>query len=144
MNLPRGSLVDRCPYCERWIQRRTEGQNGDLHALCTDMAEQLDWPRKSGNKIDAEAWKRLLMSAWERTHGRQAEFYPSLDCVGFDVVYRRTSLLSRTEMQEVLHFVNAWAANEGVVRTKSKRQQREEEEERALMDRWSKAREVVA
>jgi len=125
-------FADRCPHCGRMIEQRTEMQNGDFHALCTDLHKQQDWPRKSGLKISVLAWKRLMVATWERAHGRPAEFYPALDGQGFDVVYKRTSRMDKTEMQELLHFANAWAANEGVVRTKSKRMLREEEEREAF------------
>ena len=130
-------FADYCPSCGVYIEIRTEAQNGDFHALCTDLHKQQDWPRGSGLKIPVLAWKRLLVATWERAHGRPAEFYPALDGKGFDVVYKRTSRMAKTEMQELLHFSNAWAAENGVVRTKSKRQQREEAEEKALMDEWS-------
>lgn len=119
-------FADYCPHCGKFIEVRTQGQNGDFHMLCTDLSKQRDWPRKSGCKISVLAWKRLLVAAWEREHGRHAELYPTIDGEGFDVVYRRTSRLSRTEMQELIHFGNAWAANEGVVRSKSKREREEE------------------
>lgn len=125
-------FCDRCPSCGVLIEQRDEAQNGDFHSLCTDLSKQLHWPRGSGLRIPVLAWKRLLVAAWEREHGRPAEFYPSLDGRGFDVVYKRTSRMARTEMQELLHFANAWAANEGVVRTKSKRMLREEEEQEAF------------
>ena len=121
-----------CPRCGLLIEPRTEGQNGQLHALCTDMSKQLDWPRGSGCKISELAFKRLLIAAWERAHERPAEIYPALDGHGFDVVYTRSSRMSRQEMEGVLHFGNAWAAEAGVVRTKSKRQLREEEAADAL------------
>ena len=127
-----GFFASRCPNCGVLIEQRTETQNGQLHALCTDMANQLDWPRGSGCKISALAFKRLLIAAWERAHERPAEIYPALDGHGFDVVYTRSSRMSRQEMEGVLHFGNAWAAENGVVRTKSKRQLREEEERDAL------------
>lgn len=125
-------FADRCPNCGVRIEVRTEVQNGQLHALCTDLANQVPWPRGSGCKISALAYKRLLTAAWERAHERPAEIYPALDGHGFDAVYTRTSRMSRQEMEGMLHFGNAWAAEEGVVRTKSKRQLREEEASDAL------------
>ena len=117
-----------CPNCGVLIEQRTEAQNGQLHALCSDLSKQQDWPRGSGIKIGVVAWKRLLIAAWERAHERPPEIYPAIDGHGFDVVYKRSSRMSRQEMEGVLHFGNAWAAENGVVRTKSMRQLREEEE----------------
>jgi hypothetical protein len=121
-------FTDHCSVCGVLIEVRTPEQNGQLHALCTDLANQLNWPVQGGTKIGKVAWKRLLIAAWERAHGRPAEIYPSIDGHGFDVIYTRSSRLSREEMEGVLHFGNAFAAENLVVRTKSKRQLREEEE----------------
>lgn len=126
-----------CPNCGVRIEQRTEAQNGQLHALCTDLSKQCDWPRGSGNKIGVVAWKRLLIASWERAHERVAEIYPALDGHGFDVVYTRTSRMSRQEMEGVLHFGNVFAAENGVTRTKSKRQLRSEAEEEAW---WAEQR----
>jgi len=57
---------------------------------------------------------------------RPAEIYEALDGQGFDTVYTRSSRMSRQEIEGLLHFGNAWAAENGVVRTKSRRQLREE------------------
>lgn len=108
-------FAGKCPHCGRIIQQRNEGQNGAFHALCTELDRQLDWPRGSGLKIGAVPWKRLLVCAWERTHGRPADIYPALDGHGFDMVYRRTSRMTRQEMSELIEFAHAWAAEQGVV-----------------------------
>lgn len=108
-------FTDRCPHCKQLIEVRTHGQNGAFHALCSDIDRQLDWPRGSGLRIGVLAWKRLLIAAWERTHGQQAEFHPAIDGPGFDVVYRRSSRLTKQEMNELIEFGNSWAAQNGVV-----------------------------
>lgn len=110
-------FADYCPECGAFIEQRTHGQNGAFHALCSEIDTQLDWPRGSGLKIGVLPWKRLLIAAWERTHGRPAEFFPSIDGVGFDCVYRRSSRLSKKEMSGLLEFSNAWAAEQGVTIT---------------------------
>lgn len=109
-------FADHCPNCGAFIEQRNTGQNGAFHALCAEIDRALDWPRGSGLKIGVLPWKRLLVAAWERTHGRRAELYPALDGEGFDVVYKRSSRLSKKEMSELLEFANAWAAENGVVR----------------------------
>ena len=109
-------FCDYCPECGARIEVRTQGQNGAFHMLCSEIDTQLDWPRGSGNKIGILPWKRLLIAAWERVNDRPAEIYPALDGKGFDVVYRRSSRLSKKEMGDLLHFANAWAAENGVIR----------------------------
>lgn len=108
-------FCSQCPNCGCRIEVRTVEQNGLFHLLCTTLSKQCDWPRNSGKKISVLAWKRLLISAWERAHGRAAEFYPALDGAGFDVVYRRSSRLSKKEFSELQEFATAWAAQEGVL-----------------------------
>lgn len=108
-------FADHCPECGAFIEQRTQGQNGAFHALCSELDAQLDWPLGSGNKIGILPWKRLLIAAWERANERPAQFFPSIDGKGFDVVYRRSSRLSKKEMGDLLHFANAWAAEQGVV-----------------------------
>lgn len=98
-----------------WIRPRTVDQSNALHAICGDLSRQRDWPRGSGEMLDTEAWKRLLISAWERAHGRPAAMYPALDGAGFDVVYRRSSRLAKSEFSELLEFACAWAVENGVV-----------------------------
>lgn len=106
--------VDRCPRCMTTLRERTTEKNARFHAVMGELAAQLDWPRGSGNRLDIEAWKRLIVSAYERAHGRPAEFYPSIDGAGFDVVYRRTSRMSQEEMRDVIDFAESWALEQGV------------------------------
>jgi hypothetical protein len=112
MNRP--YVVDKCPNCGTFLRGRTGEQNNGMHAVFDDIAKQQDWPRGSGQKLDGEAWKRLLMAAYERANNRAAEFYPALDGHGFDVVYRRTSKLSKREASEFMEFVFAWCAEQGL------------------------------
>lgn len=93
-------------------ETRSLKQNALLHALIGDIARQLEW---AGAKRDAEVWKRLLVAAWLRARGESVEVLPALDGHGVDVVFRRTSTLSRDECGELVDFVQAWAAQQGVV-----------------------------
>jgi len=97
------------------LRERSLEQNDALHAKLTDIAEQLDWPRGSGQKLSVEQWKRLCLAAWERTQGRSAEVFPALDGHGFDVVYRRSSRLNKSEASELLEYLTAWATDNNVV-----------------------------
>lgn len=92
-------------------ETRSLKQNALLHALIGDIARQLEW---AGAKRDAEVWKRLLVAAWLRARGESVEVLPALDGHGVDVVFRRTSQLSRAECAELVDYVMAWAAENGV------------------------------
>lgn len=103
--------IDRCPHCAGVLRERSVEQNAKLHAVLQDISTQKQW---AGKWLDVEAWKRLMVSAWERTEGRGAEFYPALDGVGFDVVYSRTSRFNKQEMIELIEYVTAWAVSNDV------------------------------
>lgn len=109
---PRQSIrIDRCPRCGCTLRERTTEKNAHLHALLGEIAEQKKW---AGKTLDIEAWKRLLVAAYERAHGRPAEFYPAVDGQGFDVVYRRTSCMEQREIRDLILYVEVWAIDNGV------------------------------
>lgn len=103
--------IDRCPHCGGGLIVRTVEQNAKLHALLSDIAAQKTW---AGQKLDVEDWKRLMTSAWERANNRQARIFPTLDGAGIDVLYRRTSRMSKAEMIELIEYATAWACSNGV------------------------------
>lgn len=88
-------------------QRRNNSQNALLHATLADIASRREW---AGRKWEAEVWKRLLTAAWMRTRGEQLVVVPALDGHGVDVVFQRTSRLSKAEMAELIDFIQAWEA----------------------------------
>lgn len=90
---------------------RNLNQNAALHATIADIASQKQW---AGEHMDVEAWKRLLTAAWCRATQQGAKIVPALDGYGFDVIYRRTSTLSKRECGELLEYVTAWAVDNGV------------------------------
>lgn len=103
--------VDRCPRCGTTLRERSNEKNAHLHAILGAIAKQKQW---AGQWLDIEAWKRLIVAAYERTHGREVEIYPAIDGKGFDVVYRRTSRMSQEEIREVILFAESWAIDQGV------------------------------
>lgn len=92
-------------------ETRSYRQNRFLHAMLGDIAAQVQW---AGKKRDAEVWKRLLVAAWCRARREQVELLPALDGHGVDIVFRRTSQLTRTECAELCDFIQAWAVEQGV------------------------------
>jgi hypothetical protein len=107
----RPSRVDRCPHCGGSIILRSTEQNDKLHSLLADISSQKQW---AGQWLDLEDWKRLMTAAWERANKRQARIFPSLDGAGIDVVYQRTSRMSKQDMSELIEFATAWAIDQGV------------------------------
>jgi hypothetical protein len=88
-------------------EKRSEQENRLLHSLLGHIAATKEW---AGSKHDAETWKRLLTAAWCRAHGEQIKILPALDGCGVDIVFRRTSELTRSECADLIEFVFSWGA----------------------------------
>lgn len=91
--------------------RRNGEQNRLLHALLGEIARQVVW---AGKKWDVEDWKRLLTAAWIRARGQSVAMVPAVDGHGFDVLYQRTSTLSKGECAELVDFIYSWAAEQDI------------------------------
>lgn len=87
-------------------EKRSDAQNRLLHALLSDISKQKEW---AGAKRDVDTWKRLLTAAWLRSRGEHIEMLPALDGNGIDIVFRKTSQLTKAECSELSEFVMAWA-----------------------------------
>ncbi len=118
-------FAERCPHCGLPIEVITEPQKVAFQLLCMDIDRQRQVPEGSGHHLGAKAWKQMLISAWERAHDREVEVLPAIDGVGWDVVFRRADRLSKTEASEIIAFADAWCAERGIVRSKSRRELRE-------------------
>lgn len=88
-------------------ESRSDSQNKLLHALITEISQTHEW---AGKKRDVETWKRLLVAAWTRARGESTEILPALDGHGVDVVFRRTSKMTKAEVNELIEFIEAWRA----------------------------------
>ena len=100
--------------CEIVVKEATRNgdQNAKLHAMFSDISAQKEW---AGSHHDITVWKRLLTAAWLRARGDGVQMYPALDGHGIDIVYERTSELSRKDCAELIEYVTAWAVNNDVV-----------------------------
>lgn len=92
-------------------ETRSDAQNRLLHSRINDIRNQCEW---SGRRWDTEDWKRLLTAAWCRTRNEGVQMVPSLDGRGFDVLYQRTSKLTRRECAELSEYAMAWGDSQGV------------------------------
>jgi len=93
-----------------WVVKVTEPtrnleQNARLHALLTEIAESREW---TGRKWDVDTWKRLLTGAWLRTRNESPQMLPAIDGHGVEVIYQRTSQLTKRECSELMEFIEAW------------------------------------
>jgi len=106
MTAPDGFVVDIRP------PTRTGAENRLLHAIIGEVADKIEW---AGKKRDAETWKRLLVAAWSRIHGESVEVLPALDGHGVDIVPARTSKLTKKECADLIEYIYAWGAENGIM-----------------------------
>lgn len=92
-------------------EKRSDAQNRLLHACLSDISKQIEW---AGAKRDVDTWKRLLTAAWLRARGEHVEMLPAIDGNGVDIVFRRTSQLTKAECAELSEFVMSWAVDNNV------------------------------
>lgn len=97
-----------CPTCDAL---RNDEQNKRLHAMLNDIAKQVTW---HGQKFPAGVWKRLCTAAWLREEGERAVMIPALDGMGVDVIYERTSKLSKKRMASLITWVDAFGGEHSV------------------------------
>jgi hypothetical protein len=88
--------------------KRTLAQNDRMWAMLTDIAAQKE---HLGRKYTPDIWKALFMSAC----GREVQFVPSLDGTAFLPLGYRSSDLSKGEMSDLIEFMLAWGAENGIV-----------------------------
>ena len=91
--------------------KRSDKENRLLHAMLTHISKTQEW---AGKRRDVETWKRLLVAAWCRARGEQVEFLPALDGYGVDIVFRRTSQLTRKECAELIDYIFCWGSTHDV------------------------------
>ena len=101
---------NKCEITVREATRNGE-QNAKLHAMFSDVAKQKEW---GGSMLPIDVWKRLLTAAWLRARGDGVQMYQALDGQGIDIVYERTSQLSKKDCAELIEYVMAWAVTAGV------------------------------
>jgi hypothetical protein len=88
--------------------KRTTDQNAKLWAMLTDIAQQKE---HCGRKYTTDQWKCLFLHAL----GKEMQFIPSLDGSTFLPYGNSSSALSKSEMAELIEFITAWGAQNGVV-----------------------------
>ena len=93
-------------------ETRSDAENRLLHVLLSHISKTQEW---AGKKHDVETWKRLMVAAWYRAIGEQVELLPAIDGHGIDIVFRRTSQLTRGECAELIEFIFAWGTHQGIV-----------------------------
>lgn len=85
---------------------RTIPQNDRFWAMLTDVARQAT---HNGRRYPAETWKALFMQA----HGYEVQFMMGLQGEPFPMGFR-SSKLTKDQMTELMDFIEAWSAQNGV------------------------------
>ena len=102
--------AQKAPYGARIEFReakRTNEQNDRMWAMLTDVATQAT---HHGRRYSPDQWKVIFMAAC----GREVQFIPSLDGQTFIPWGQSSSKLSKQEMSELMEFIAAWGAENGV------------------------------
>lgn len=110
-------------FCKPWLvaghrlsltvatEKRSDKENRLLHAMLGYIAKHHEW---AGSKHDIDTWKRLLIAAWCRAIGETVKILPALDGCGVDIVFRRSSDLSRSECADLITFIFAWGVDNDI------------------------------
>lgn len=88
--------------------KRTLPQNDRFWAMLTDISRQAT---HQGRKYTPDQWKVIFMHAC----GREVQFIPSLDGSTFIPWGQSSSDLGVKEMTDLIEFMFAWGAENGVV-----------------------------
>ena len=87
--------------------KRTLPQNDRFWAMLTDVAAHM---KKLGRDHTPDQWKVIFMAAY----GHEVQFLPSLDQRTFIPLGHSSSDLSVREMTDLIEFMFAWGAENGV------------------------------
>lgn len=90
------------------VAKRSLPQNDRLWAMLTDISKQKE---HCGRKYTPDIWKCLMMHAC----GRTMQFVPALDNSTVMPLGYRSSDLGKSEMSDLIEFMFAWGAENGVV-----------------------------
>lgn len=88
--------------------KRSLPQNDHMWALLTDISVQKE---HHGRKYTPDQWKVIFLAAI----GREVQFIPALGGAGFIPWGQSSSDLSKQEMSDLIEFILAWGAENGVV-----------------------------
>jgi hypothetical protein len=102
-------VAEDAPWTLELRQRtRTDDQNAALHGLITQILKQR--PHHHGMKMSKEAYKAIFMHAL----GREQKMLPNLDGDGFFPMGLSTSKLTVSDFADLIEFILAWCAREGL------------------------------
>jgi hypothetical protein len=87
--------------------KRTLPQNDRLHAMITDVQQQMLW---HGQRLSLADWKLVFMAALKQ----EMRIVPNIDGTGFVQLGRSTANLSTHEMSDLFEIIEAFGAQHGI------------------------------
>jgi hypothetical protein len=90
---------------------RSLDQNSRFWAMLTDCAVQ---GRINGRRFNTEDWKTMFMTAYAEERGLEIRHLPALNRAGMIPCGRSSSDLSVQEMTELMDWIDAWGAENGI------------------------------
>ena len=100
---------------------RSDIQNAAIHAALTDIADQLPWPRDTGELHDVAWWKRRCTLGWLIETRQEREMITSLEGEEFAFLLPHTSDLDVSQCAALREWILAFGATNGVVFKEPKR-----------------------
>jgi hypothetical protein len=105
MNAPAGYTVRVEP------PKRNGDQNAKFHAMCEDIARQVEW---LGKKRTKDQWKVLLVSGHAVATKEGSEVVPGLEGE-FVNIRESTAQMSKARGSSLIEYTAAWGAMNGVI-----------------------------
>ncbi len=90
---------------------RSLDQNSRFWAMLTDCAVQ---GRINDRRFNTEQWKLMFMHAYAEERGIEIKYLPALNRAGMVPCGRSSSDLSVQEMSELMDYIAAWGAENGI------------------------------
>jgi hypothetical protein len=90
---------------------RSLDQNSRFWAMLTDVAVQ---GRVKDRRFNTEDWKTMFMTAYAEERGLEIRHLPALNRAGMIPCGRSSSDLSVAEMSELMEWIAAWGAENGI------------------------------
>jgi hypothetical protein len=90
---------------------RSLDQNSRFWAMLTDCAVQ---GRIEGRRFNTEDWKTMFMTAYAEERGLEIRHLPAVNRAGMIPCGRSSSDLSVAEMSELMEWIAAWGAENGI------------------------------
>jgi len=87
-------------------ESRSTSQNSKMWPMLTDLSKQVVW---YGKQYDPDGWKDIITGSF-----KNLDFVPNTESTGFVVVGMSTSKMDKPEFSNLIEFIYAFGASQGV------------------------------